>query len=570
MCAMHLFPLHPNLTMQPMETAVRRRASDRMLGAALAALLAGLGAEPLARADQGGPPPLPREAYAAATELARTGAYAGALETLADALVDQPQNRPLLRLRGELLLEIRDFEGALAAYRAFLDAGPRGGNRRKAQRIVRDLQVVENTALEVRVENGPADIYLDSKTFGKYCEADPVCEKGMLPGRYRLFIERDGYEPLVERIEVALGETTSLTRTLIEKNSDVTIDTAPEDAEVRIDGELVGAGAQELSLEAGTHEIAVSREGFAEASQTIEAREGQPVKVEVALAELVPIEVSEAGATLWLDGEKVELDGGALALAPFEGDRELVARAEGFEEARVVIPANRPLGEPVRVTLVPLPQPAPPPRAAGRSGPRTAASASFAATSALGLAAAAGFGLHARSRWSASAEHCDDDTRCNEEGFALVRSAQTSAHRADVAFGTATAAAAVGAALWFLPESEIGSTRRYAIAGVGGAGIASFALAAGFGLEANARWNDAQPFCDVRMRCSEEGHAEVEEAKAAARRGNVMAIAGTALTATALGIWLYPASDDSPPAATVSAGPSADGQGASLTISGAF
>jgi hypothetical protein len=520
------------------------------------------------------------EAYAAANELFRTGDYTGALEVVDAALAAGDPTLPLLRLRGDLLLEIRDFEGALAAWEAFLEAGPRGGNLRKARRIIRDLAVVRTTSLEVTVENGPAEIYLDSKTLGLYCNADPTCTKGMLPGRYRLYIEREGFEPRIERIEVRLGQTTTLERALVEKSSEVSLVVWPDEAQVSIGEEVLGPGPQKLTLPAGEHEVEVSFDGFATERRTLEARRGEPVELEVALAELVRIDVNAPEPTILLEGEPVEVRDGTIPLPRSSAARQLTVEAPGFQTATVEIPADRARGEPLVVELEAIPEPedevvdpelpilaAEP---ATRGPARVIGASSFGAVSALSLAAATGFGLHARSRWNASKEHCDDEVRCSEEGFALVRSAQTSSRRADVSLATAGGAAAAGLALWLLPEPEMGRGRRYAIVGLGAGGLASFAMAGGFGLEAKSRWEAADPHCDVLIRCDQEGIFEVDQARAAARRSNVMLATGSAMTVTALGLWLYPSSSPAAPPPTLSAGTTDDGSGVAVSISGSF
>jgi hypothetical protein len=554
----------------------RLQARTWVLGAWLAAgLLAGA-----ATAHAGDDELTADEAYAAGIELFRAGDYSGALEVVDTALAAGDPTLPLLRLRGDLLLEIRDFEGALAAWEAFLEAGPRGGNLRKARRIIRDLAVVRTTSLEVTVENGPAEIYLDSKTLGLYCTADLTCTKGMLPGRYRLYIEREGFEPRIERIEVRLGQKTTLERALVEKSSEVTLVVWPDEAQVSVGEEALGPGPQKLTLPAGEHEVEVSLDGFATERRTLEARRGAPVELEVALAELVRIDVNAPEPTILLEGEPIEIQDGAIPLPRSSEARQLTVEAAGFQTATVEVPADRARGEPLVVELEAIPEPeeddedhelpiiASEP---GTRGPaRVIGASSFGAVSALSLAAATGFGLHARSRWNASKEHCDDEVQCNEEGFALVRSAQTSSRRADVSLATAGGAAAAGLALWLVPEPEMGRGRRYAIVGLGAGGLASFAMAGGFGLEAKSRWEAADPHCDVLIRCDPEGIFEVDQARAAARRSNVMLATGSAMTLTALGLWLYPSSSPAAPPPTLSAGTTDDGSGVAVSISGSF
>src|SRR5215510_14382105 len=74
--------------------------------------------------------------YKLAVQLHDSGDYDKALASIADGLAIAPRDLPLLGLKGTVLLELRDYAGALAAYQAYLDAGARGANRREAQKIV--------------------------------------------------------------------------------------------------------------------------------------------------------------------------------------------------------------------------------------------------------------------------------------------------------------------------------------------------------------------------------------------------------------------------------------------------
>src|SRR5690606_34750495 len=84
------------------------------------------------------------EAYAEARAALAAGNYDDALAAADAGLSAAANDVNLLRLRGEILLQKRDFEGALTAYEAFLAAGPRGANARKARRIVQDLAAVRS------------------------------------------------------------------------------------------------------------------------------------------------------------------------------------------------------------------------------------------------------------------------------------------------------------------------------------------------------------------------------------------------------------------------------------------
>jgi hypothetical protein len=68
-----------------------------------------------------------------------------------------------------VLLKLRDYSGAFAAYQLYVGAGATGANRRDALKILDDLRPAQTTFLDITLANGPASIYLDSPTLGVFC-----------------------------------------------------------------------------------------------------------------------------------------------------------------------------------------------------------------------------------------------------------------------------------------------------------------------------------------------------------------------------------------------------------------
>ena len=82
-------------------------------------------------------------------------------------------------------------------------------------------------------------------------------------------------------------------------------------------------------------------------------------------------------------------------------------------------------------------------------------------TAGAGVAAAAtglAFGLHARSTWRRSQDHCDESSVCSHRGIDLATRAGRSADLSTILVGAGVAAAATGALLWLqAPSSESAS-----------------------------------------------------------------------------------------------------------------
>ncbi|HWU89253.1 MAG TPA: PEGA domain-containing protein, partial [Kofleriaceae bacterium] len=326
-----------------------------------------------AAAPKGNGPAAPKVSaqaqYKAAATQYSNGNYPKALELIEQGLAVAPQDLKLLGLKGSVLLELRDYPGALAAYQAYLKAGPTGANQREAQKIVNNLLAVESTFLDLSLANGPGDVYLDSKTLGVFCRAAPACHQAVLPGEYKVIVERPGFERWTSQVKIEGGNTTKLAVTLVEKPSLLTVRAAPPGARITVDDAAFEAPAK---VAAGPHRVVVSLAGHAEERREAVAREGKPIELDIALVPFVPIQVEPAGAELLLGGKPVAIQDGGIPLPP--GAHKLVARAPGFQERQIDVPAERGADYKLEVTLervvVVAPPPPPPPAPSWFTGRR--------------------------------------------------------------------------------------------------------------------------------------------------------------------------------------------------------
>jgi hypothetical protein len=277
-----------------------------------------------------------RATYKLAMQLDDNGEAEKALAAIEEGLAIAPKDLPLLGLKGTVLLKLRDYTGALAAYQAYVAAGPTGVRLREAQKIVNNLGAVQSTFLDVTLANGPAAIYLDSKTQGVFCTAAPSCNKPILPGDYKVIAERTGFERWTGRVTIEIGNTAKVAVTLVEKPSLLTVRVAQPGARVTVDDAPYDAPA---TVPAGTHHVVVSLAAHAEARLDIAAHEGKPAELDVSLTPLVAIHVEPPGAALRLDDKPVAIQDGGLAVPP--GAHVLIAHAQGFQDRRIDIPAAR-------------------------------------------------------------------------------------------------------------------------------------------------------------------------------------------------------------------------------------
>lgn len=403
----------------------------------------------------------PRDKYKAAVALDENGDAEKALAVIDEGLALAPRDLALLGLKGIVLLKLRDYPGALAAYQAYLEAGATGANRREAQKIVRDLSAVRSTSLDIALVNGPATIYLHSKTQGVFCKAAPSCTRPVLPGDYKVIAERPGFERWTGGVTVESGKTTQLTVTLVESPSQLTVRTTPPEAHVRIgDRDYTGP----MTLPAGSYPVSVTLAGHAEARLEATAHEGKPVDLEVTLAPLVPVRIDPPGAILQLDNDQaVTLHDGSIVLSP--GSHVVVGRAPGFHDRRVDIPAERPAGYTLEVVLERIAPTAPPPPEPPLLTPRRKVAIGAAGLSAASIIVggilwddAGRNNRYANTLCPGSTDPCPNAA----EASALRQRADRRSLGAYVGFGAGAGAAIAAAVLWMTgaPESRVAVTPR--------------------------------------------------------------------------------------------------------------
>jgi hypothetical protein len=429
---------------------------DRLLHIALGAgLLAGsLGAADAAPRGASHPAPAAQAAspLAAATQLVNAGKYTQALAVIDDGLGKQPNDLLLLQLKGSVMIELRDVDGAIAAFQAYIAAGARGTNKREAEKIVQNLSAAP--LVDITLSSGSADIYLDSKSLGVLCNAAPTCSKKIMPGAHKILVERPGYQPVAQRVDLQGGKPVQVAVAMTELPSMLTLRLAQSDAHATIDDAPYAGPVQ---LPAGPHRVVVSLAGHTDAHLDAVAHEGKPVELDVALTPLVPIHVQPATASLTLDGAPVVAQADGLAVPP--GAHHLVIRAPGYRDRAADLPAELPANYSVDVTLDHLP----PPSAVQSSGllsTRRAVAIGFGGLAVAGLATGLVLGKQSRDADHNASSLCPSPTTpCAGalQADSLNQHARDRATQANIAFGVAGAGAVAAAVLWMIgaPESRV-------------------------------------------------------------------------------------------------------------------
>ncbi len=133
--------------------------------------------------------------------------------------------------------------------------------------------------LELTSSPSGANVTLDGEFQGR----TPL-SLSLEPGRaQRLMLTRPGYRRHSATVQLQAGARESKSVTLAAELGSIDLRVSPPEAEVRVNGRLVGRGSQSLSLPAVEHRVEVSLAGHRSSSQRLTPRPGLEQRIEVAL-----------------------------------------------------------------------------------------------------------------------------------------------------------------------------------------------------------------------------------------------------------------------------------------------
>jgi hypothetical protein len=155
--------------------------------------------------------------------------------------------------------------------------------RGKATVIEFDLQHINKTGNVAVTVEGPesATVYMDGRELGRAPYNGPVPA-----GPHTFEARATGYATVQQSAEVVYGDSLSVTLSLAEAKDEgkLRVLTEHPDAEIRMDGALVGKGGWEGLLAAGGHQLEVSKPGYSTQRLEITLSPEQERTVEVSLS----------------------------------------------------------------------------------------------------------------------------------------------------------------------------------------------------------------------------------------------------------------------------------------------
>lgn len=211
------------------------------------------------------------------------------------------------------------------------------------------FRLTEMGRLDVRAANESArggTVRIDGEELGTV----PTTAR-LEPGRHQLAVEREGYEPFSQWIELTAGQTFAITVTLTARAPEqgtILVSGDVSGAEVLVDNRSRGTTPAIIEVEAGEHTVEVRAEGYEPHRETVTVAPGARVTLSPSLAEAtgsggsLRVLSNPTGAVIFVDGDQ---QGSApITVEDLEPGTHIVeARVDGRSIAseRVTIEAGR-------------------------------------------------------------------------------------------------------------------------------------------------------------------------------------------------------------------------------------
>jgi hypothetical protein len=172
--------------------------------------------------------------------------------------------------------------------------------------VMADLKkVLRKGELVIRTVPTKAAIYLNEDSVG----TSPYEGKGLSPGKYRIRVTMEGYEPWGQEVTVKANEKLEVLASLRSLTGRLVIRTQPHEANIYIGGKLAGTGSYEgNALLPGTYKVRIVQEGYETWEKDVTVKPGEIVELPVQLAlmegELVVI-AQPSLAKIYINGKFV-------------------------------------------------------------------------------------------------------------------------------------------------------------------------------------------------------------------------------------------------------------------------
>ncbi|WP_437914231.1 TonB-dependent receptor [Sorangium sp. So ce302] len=156
----------------------------------------------------------------------------------------------------------------------------------KLKRIVGTVRVVgemAGTTVRVNDASGPPA-----------CTAP--CDLTLPPGRHRLYLSQEGYQPSEQDVNVAAASTVTARYRLNPLTGSLVVNADERDALVEVDGKPMGFTPAVLNVQSGQRRVRVSLRGFRPVEQTANVVAAQQTRIDISLRQLEEVEAASRTA----------------------------------------------------------------------------------------------------------------------------------------------------------------------------------------------------------------------------------------------------------------------------------
>lgn len=168
----------------------------------------------------------------------------------------------------------------------YLERAPVGPKRDRAEIERKACQgfIKTDQKLMIESEPSPAQVYIDDHSR---VQGTTPFQTNLAPGKYKIWVEKKGFDPFEREIQVQEKEPFRLNVTMqrVQNQGWLFIDSSVIDARVYIDGKNVGLTPflKPLPYGAGQHQIVVERDGYTRFNTQINVQKGKVATVDAHL-----------------------------------------------------------------------------------------------------------------------------------------------------------------------------------------------------------------------------------------------------------------------------------------------
>jgi len=173
----------------------------------------------------------------------------------------------------------------------------------------------------------------------------PLTDVLLEGGEYELLFQAEGHQPLRQSLQVAgLDEAQQVSVTLLPQ-AQVSFSSSPADAQISVDGEALARTPATLGLNAGEHELRISKAGYRAWNETLTIVGSETVELAEVVLERAPANIrisSEPSAvSIRINNESAGRTPQTVQVVP-DSSNEIVLSAPGYEtlSTRIAVPPN--------------------------------------------------------------------------------------------------------------------------------------------------------------------------------------------------------------------------------------